>query len=71
MAKIVHQLLTGKASSWFWRFHKRTETFTWNQFCTGLHEQYKENRSKTGRREQIRARKQKPASQTIIRSLQI
>ncbi|EAL58467.1 hypothetical protein WwAna0364, partial [Wolbachia endosymbiont of Drosophila ananassae] len=46
MAKNVHQLLTGKASSWFWRFHKRTETFTWNQFCTGLREQYKENRSK-------------------------
>ncbi len=46
MAKNVHQLLTGKANSWFWRFHKRTESFTWNQFGSGLREQYKENRSK-------------------------
>jgi len=58
--KNIHQLLMGKASSWYWRFHKQVQTFTWSEFCEALREQYRESRSTTELREQIRARKQKP-----------
>jgi len=53
-------LLIGKDSSWYWRFQKRVQTFPWSEFCEALREQYRESRSTTELREQIRARKQKP-----------
>jgi len=54
----VREIMGGRASSWYWRFHKRVRTFTWSEFCVALREQYRESRSTTELREQIRARKQ-------------
>jgi len=58
LSKNIHQLLIGRASSWYWRFHKRLQTFTWSEFCVALWEQYRESRFTTELREQVRARNQ-------------
>lgn len=53
-------LFEGKASDWFWRFHKSVGNFQWSDLCRALREQYRDSRTDMDFRELIRDRKQKP-----------
>lgn len=53
-------LLTGKAQSWFWRYHKQVGVITWDDFCDAIRFQYRDFKSTFDIREEMRNRKQKP-----------
>lgn len=55
----LHVLLTGKASSWFWKFHKRNQHFNWGTFCSELHRKFDDNLSDLDIWEKIRKRRQR------------
>jgi len=59
MCKNMHVLFTGKARSWFWRYHKQVDRIVWSNICASLRQKYKDYRSDFMSMELIRARKQK------------
>lgn len=52
-------LFEGKASDWFWRYHRSVEVISWSQLCRALRQQYQDSRTDVDIRELIRDRKQK------------
>lgn len=52
-------LFDDKAADWFWRFHKASPNFQWNDLCKALKEQYRDSRTDVDLRELIRDRKQR------------
>lgn len=59
ICKNLQILLTGKAQSWFWRYHKRVETIEWDHFCAEIRYQYKDFKTDSDILEELRNRKQK------------
>ncbi|XP_039233794.1 uncharacterized protein LOC120322428 [Drosophila yakuba] len=59
MCKNMHVLFTGKARSWYWRYHKQVDGIVWSNICASLRQHYKDYRSDFMSMELIRARKQK------------
>jgi len=55
----MHVLFTGKARSWFWRYHKQVDRIVWSNICASLRQQYKDYRSDFMSMELIKARKRK------------
>lgn len=53
-------LFEGKASDWFWRYHRSVSSIRWFDLCRSLREQYRDSRTDVDIRELIRERKQKP-----------
>lgn len=53
-------LFEGKASDWFWRYHRSVTSIRWFDLCRALREQYRDSRTDVDIRELIRERKQKP-----------
>lgn len=53
-------LFEGKASDWYWRYHKTVREITWADLCLSLRRQFKDTRTDMDYRELIRDRKQKP-----------
>ncbi|KAI8115044.1 hypothetical protein CVS40_12674 [Lucilia cuprina] len=52
-------LFDGKASNWFWRYHKSVREIKWPDLCLSLRRQFKDTRTDMDYRELIRDRKQK------------
>lgn len=59
MCRHIHVLFTGKARSWYWRYHKQVDQIDWTKMCASLRQQYQDYRSDFMSMELIRARKQK------------
>lgn len=59
LCKNASALFEGKASDWFWRFHRSVVNITWPILCRALRQQYRDSRTDVDIRELIRDRKQK------------
>nr|ABD72266.1 gag polyprotein [Drosophila buzzatii] len=59
MCKNIFVLFSGKARSWYWRYHKQVDRIIWSDLCSSLRQQYDDYRSNFMNMEMIRARKQK------------
>lgn len=53
-------LFEGKASVWFWRYHRSVASIRWPNLCLALRKEYRDSRTDVDYREMIRDRKQKP-----------
>lgn len=60
ICKNLNILLSGKARDWFWRYRKQVDVINWEDFCDAIRLQYKDYKSTSDIREEIRNRKQKP-----------
>lgn len=60
LCRNASSLFDGKASDWFWRYHRSVSSITWPGLCTALRQQYRDSRTDVDIRELIRDRKQKP-----------
>lgn len=60
ICKNLNILLTGKAREWFWRYRKQVQSIVWPDFCAAIRYQYKDFKSDSDIREELRSRKQKP-----------
>lgn len=59
ICKNFNILLSGKARDWFWRYRKQVENVNWDDFCDAIRYQYKDYKSTSDIREEIRNRKQR------------
>lgn len=60
LCRIASVLFDGKASDWFWRYHKSVREIKWPDLCLSLRRQFKDTRNDMDYRELIRDGKQKP-----------
>lgn len=60
LCRSASALFDGKASDWFWRFHRSVHVVQWFDLCKALRQQYRDSRTDIDFRELIRDRKQKP-----------
>lgn len=60
LCRSASTLFEGKASDWFWRFHRTVPVVRWVDLCKALRQQYRDSRTDIDFRELIRDRKQKP-----------
>lgn len=60
LCRSASALFEGKASDWFWRFHRTVREVQWGNLCSALRQQYRDSRTDVDFREMIRDRKQKP-----------
>lgn len=60
LCRSASALFEGKASDWYWRFHRTVREVHWTDLCKALREQYRDSRTDIDYRELIRDRKQKP-----------
>lgn len=59
VCKHLNVLLTGKAREWFWRYRKQVPSVVWEDFCAAIRYQYKDFKSDSDIREELRNRKQR------------
>ena len=59
LSKHLHILLHGKAREWYWRYRKQVPNLNWNNLCTDLRYQYKDFKTASDIKQQIRNRKQR------------
>ena len=59
LSKHLHILLNGKARDWYWRYRKQVANLNWNNLCTELRYQYKDFKTASDIKQQIRTRKQR------------
>lgn len=60
LCRSASALFEGKASDWFWRFHRTVRVVQWFDLCRALRQHYRDSRTDIDIRELIRDRKQKP-----------
>lgn len=60
LCRSASALFEGKASDWFWRFHRTVRAVHWTDLCQALRRQYRDSRTDIDFRELILDRKQKP-----------
>lgn len=60
LCRSASSLFEGKASDWYWRFHRTVPVVIWRDLCKALRQQYRDSRTDIDFRELIRDRKQKP-----------
>ncbi|KAI8124706.1 hypothetical protein CVS40_5146 [Lucilia cuprina] len=60
LCKNASALFEGKASDWYWRYHKTVREIKWTDLCLALRRQFRDTRTDMDYRELIRDRKQKP-----------
>lgn len=55
----ISTLFDGKATDWYWRYHRSVPHIRWSDLCIALRKQYEDTRTDVDFREMIRDRKQK------------
>ena len=59
LCKHLHILLNGKAREWYWRYRKQVPNLNWTNLCSELRYQYKDFKTASDIKQQIRTRKQR------------
>lgn len=60
ICKNLNILLTGKAREWFWLYRKQAQSIVWEDFCAAIRYQYKDFKTDSDIREELRSQRQKP-----------
>ncbi|KAH8275860.1 hypothetical protein KR044_004724, partial [Drosophila immigrans] len=50
----LHLLFNGKASDWYWKFHRNHDDFTWETFCKEFRERFDEGETDLDLMDKIR-----------------